>query len=305
MEMEKPLILPFFGILLLLTVGCIFGGRAAATPQPTPTRTSTADPTPAHTEAAAQTPMEPVTPTATTTPPPPPPKLDEVELPYNMGYSVLLDPEKWAVVLEFDDATGDYFFLRHQANAGCQINMVPERPYTPLTRTDENIGGRNWAIFDDIRFSLLDDNIVTFNLHAPSEDCRADQLQVLATLSLIDQRGEPFPTETALPTPTSLADSGFECPGAPAPRLQIGMAARMIAGETPLLYLAPVEALGAVDRQLSADEDLTFHITAGPACLSLDDGVYLYWEVSMPETWEEGWVAEGTGDVYILEPYVP
>jgi hypothetical protein len=302
MEMEKPLFLPFFGILLLLTVGCVFGGQAAATPQPTPTRTLSAEPTPSNTEAATLVPVELVTPTATT---PPPPELDEIELPYKMGYSFLVDPEKWEVVLEFDDATGDYFFLRHQADSGCQINMVPERPYAPLTRTDENIGGRNWAIFDNIRFTLLDDNIVTLNLHAPSGECRADQLQVLTTLSLIDQRGEPFPTETALPTPTSLADSGFECPGAPAPRLKIGMAARMMAAETPLLYTGPVEALGAVDRQLSADEGLTFHITDGPTCLSLDDGVYLYWEVSIPETWEEGWVAEGTGDVYILEPYEP
>lgn len=84
-----------------------------------------------------------------------------------------------------------------------------------------------------------------------------------------------------------------QCPGAPAPRLEIGGAARVTPG-APNRVRAQASTSSAILGNMPAGT--VFIVLAGPVCA---DG-YAWWQVNFNGI--IGWTAEGLGAAYFLEP---
>jgi len=95
---------------------------------------------------------------------------------------------------------------------------------------------------------------------------------------------------TQLPTGTPIA----ACPGAPAPRLIAGEQARVTPGTPDNVRSKPSKNGEQVTQIFSGD---WVFVTGGPTCA---DG-YLWWPVDT-STGLQGWMAEGSGSSYFLEP---
>lgn len=89
----------------------------------------------------------------------------------------------------------------------------------------------------------------------------------------------------------------IECLGATPPRLAIGATAQVgLEDPRPSRVRAQPNLGGAVLTQY--EPGTTFEIRGGPICA---DG-YLWWQIFNPDTGLEGWMAEGSGEDYFLEP---
>lgn len=104
---------------------------------------------------------------------------------------------------------------------------------------------------------------------------------------------------TATPTTTPVATTTpgtTACPGAPTPRLTAGVLAR------PAQYFSSLRAdldSNTILRVLFKAGGDTFTVLEGPACAS---GPYNWYRVRHTSSNTIGWVTEGTGSTYWVEP---
>jgi len=96
------------------------------------------------------------------------------------------------------------------------------------------------------------------------------------------------------PLASTLSAQPDRCPGAPAPRLTVGGEARVAQSFSTVRD----DIGGDPIRTVEASEGLFFDVLAGPYCY----GVYNWWQVSVDGV--TGWVAEGTGLLYWLNPVI-
>ncbi len=96
--------------------------------------------------------------------------------------------------------------------------------------------------------------------------------------------------------PPVMAQEGDACPGAPAPRLELGRHGVVLAG-SPLN--ARLDAGTEMQLAGTLPAGTLFQIQAGPRCV---EGAY-WWQVATMDYWGV-WVPEGEGDTYFIEPYV-
>ena len=91
------------------------------------------------------------------------------------------------------------------------------------------------------------------------------------------------------------AQNSFECPGAPAPRLIVGEALRVLPGDPNNLRESPSRN-GAFLTEIPAGD--VADVVGGPECA---DGM-VWWNVIYG--WYRGWTVEGAGTEYWVEPAV-
>lgn len=96
------------------------------------------------------------------------------------------------------------------------------------------------------------------------------------------------------PLATVFTAQSHTCPGAPTPRLTVGGEARVAQSFSTVRDDIGGEPIRTVER----DEGLFLEVIAGPFCY----GVYNWWEIRVDGV--DGWVAEGTGLIYWLEPVI-
>lgn len=91
--------------------------------------------------------------------------------------------------------------------------------------------------------------------------------------------------------------TSVECLGAPISRLQIGLQAKVSEDDPrPLNVRSEPTTSGSVVTQF--EPGVVFGIRNGPVCA---DG-FLWWEIFEPASNVGGWIAEGTPDLYFVEP---
>jgi hypothetical protein len=107
-------------------------------------------------------------------------------------------------------------------------------------------------------------------------------------------------SSTALPTVTAGAYTTVTpfCPDAPPPRLIVEERGRVLSTDPrPLNIRAGPGTAWRVLKRI--DPDQLFFVIDGPKC---SDG-YLWFKISYQGV--EGWIAEGDGSSYYVEPYLP
>jgi hypothetical protein len=92
--------------------------------------------------------------------------------------------------------------------------------------------------------------------------------------------------------------AGDYCPGAPPPRLEIGMPAE-VAPTIDRLRLRLLPAVGTGEQRLLWAAT-PFEVLAGPSC----NGGYVWWRIQLADG-VTGWVAEGTWSEYYIQPREP
>jgi hypothetical protein len=101
----------------------------------------------------------------------------------------------------------------------------------------------------------------------------------------------PSPTRTPQPIGTATG----ACAGAPAPRLRVGGNARPAQVYSTIWQSPTSTAILTVTYRANGD---TFQVVDGPYCST---GAYNWWKVNFKGT--VGWVTEGTGSTYWVEPF--
>ena len=111
---------------------------------------------------------------------------------------------------------------------------------------------------------------------------------------------------TSAPAPTPVPPAGptappapSSCPGAPAPRMQVGHGGRVTYSTGVPVRLRSGPGVGN-PILLLLPEGTTFTVMAGPTCADS----YNWWGIHLP-TGVEGWVAEGVPGNYYVEPFGP
>lgn len=104
-------------------------------------------------------------------------------------------------------------------------------------------------------------------------------------------------TQTPTPTPTPDPDAGSAgpCAGAPAPRLTVG-GTGSVAHIYSTLWRHPGSG-SVLDRMYKANND-TFTVLAGPTCFY--GKPYNWYQVT--HNGQTGWITEGTGSTYWVQP---
>jgi hypothetical protein len=101
---------------------------------------------------------------------------------------------------------------------------------------------------------------------------------------------------TVTPVPTTIPPNPVACPGAPAPRLVAGKVARPAQVFSSLRADLDSNVILRVMYKVNGD---TFTVLEGPFCAS---GPYNWYKVRHTSTNTVGWVTEGTGSTYWVEP---
>lgn len=113
-------------------------------------------------------------------------------------------------------------------------------------------------------------------------------------LAMLDQ---VMASLTVNPESDLLADEGLDCPGAPAARLAVGTDARVTYTDgTPLRIRNDAGKNGLILGLLP--EGAALKVLAGPRCIA--EG--MWWQVKATSQGYTGWVLEGEGSVYYVEP---
>ena len=127
----------------------------------------------------------------------------------------------------------------------------------------------------------------------------------------------PTRTQTLVPTitltfsvPPTLVPSEtpdfFVCPNSPEVRVAVGAWARVTETNGLPLRVRSQPVLNPDFVLTQIPEGFAFEIIGGPACTSvpLSESSLVYWEIDMPTRNLTGWVAEGDGEGYFIEPWI-
>lgn len=120
------------------------------------------------------------------------------------------------------------------------------------------------------------------------------------------------PPPTAAPTATQPAATSapatdtpepFVCPGAPAPRVQVGDLARVTFTDGLPLRVRESPVVGNnVIAQIPEGSEFT--IIDGPRCAPVPNtsNAFVFWQIEVASSGLTGWVAEGDLSAYFIEP---
>jgi serine/threonine protein kinase len=131
----------------------------------------------------------------------------------------------------------------------------------------------------------------TWNTQATTEALHATQTAMAYTT--------PVSPPPVRPTPFPIL--GYPCQGAPGTRVEVGnmVIVTTTEGDTLTLRTSPQVGNNAKDK---IKPGVKLRIVSGPQCFSSSAYHFTYWEVTMLETSERGWVSEGDSTTYWLEP---
>ncbi len=225
-----------------------------------------------------------------------------VEHPGLPGVIFQVDETAWEIV--FDSARPDAFLV-HRSLPGCRLELVPPMgPPMPLSAYPQVIAGRRWFVTEyqkEAYYWGLDRVLDLLGFR--DAQCLAAQRAVLAGIrSGAEWAGGPTATPFATITPRP-ALSGFDCSGAPLPRLRSGDRA-LIVTDALILRSEPRVAAETRIRSFPRFAPYEIAITGGPVCAE----TAIFWPVRLAPYAEggdslTGWMMEGLGKEYYLAPY--